>query len=53
MSTVGGVSKGNAVETFLSEQYVVDCHVPYGSYSVWDTGGMQVAPNSEPVEVGL
>ena len=53
MGTVGGVSKCNPVETLFSGQNVVDCHVPLGSYSVRDTGGMQIAPNPVPVYVGV
>jgi hypothetical protein len=53
MGTVGGVRKGNPVEALFNGQYVVDCHVPLGSYSVRDLGGMQVAPNPVPVYVGV
>ena len=42
MGTVGGDSKGNPVETLFSGQDVVDWHVPLGSYSVRDLGGMQM-----------
>jgi hypothetical protein len=53
MGTVGGVSKGNPVETLFSGQDVVDCHVPLGSYSVQDPGGMQITPNPVSVDVGV